>query len=131
MVLGGKNSQTVIQFLFSPSQLILRGKVRQVTRDPGELTLSLVWPRLDPITFKATAEHHINTDQELLIIKPTMSLDLTRAKYGFSGEVSVVVALKERGSRKFACWQQCIPEISILLLHSFHICLFPFLTIFY
>ncbi|KAK3881181.1 hypothetical protein Pcinc_014366 [Petrolisthes cinctipes] len=67
-------------------QLILRGKVRQVTRDPGELTLYLLWPRLDPFTFKATAEHHINTDQQLLIIKPTMSLDLTRAKYGFSGE---------------------------------------------
>ncbi|KAG7155845.1 Apolipophorins-like 6 [Homarus americanus] len=63
--------------------LVLQGKVMQVTSDPGELTLHLVWPHLDPITFKALAEHQDN----FRVIKPTITLDLTRSKYSFTGEM--------------------------------------------
>ncbi|KAK8390621.1 hypothetical protein O3P69_010366 [Scylla paramamosain] len=66
-------------------QLVLRGKVRQITNDPGELSLYLMWPRLDPITFIARAEHQ-NTGH-LLIIKPLISLNLTSAHYSFNGEM--------------------------------------------
>lgn len=67
---------------------MLRGKVRQITADPGELSLYLLWPRLDPITFVARAEHQ-DTGHHL-IIKPLISLNLTRAHYSFAGEVILV-----------------------------------------
>ncbi|MPC92040.1 hypothetical protein E2C01_087111 [Portunus trituberculatus] len=87
--------------------LVLRGKVRQITNDPGELSLYLMWPRLDPITFIAHAEHQ-NTGHHL-IIKPLISLNLTSAHYNFNGEVRTYKSsskedtLKEDYQGYYAC----------------------------
>ncbi|XP_068244762.1 uncharacterized protein [Palaemon carinicauda] len=63
--------------------IVMKATVRQVTVDPGELSLYLLWPGADPISFKAIAEHY----DDFQIIKPTVILDLTRSNYSFSGEM--------------------------------------------
>ena len=84
------------------SHLVLRGKVRQITNDPGELSLYLMWPRLDPITFIAHAEHQ-NTGH-YLIIKPLISLNLTSAHYSFSGEVRTQKSFSSKDCLKDDYW---------------------------
>lgn len=68
-----------------PSHLVVKGIVRQVTYDPGELSLYLLWPGADPISFTAIGEHY----DDFQVIKPTITLDLTRSRYSFAGEVSL------------------------------------------
>ncbi|KAF2366665.1 Lipid transport protein N-terminal [Trinorchestia longiramus] len=58
------------------------GTVRQVTKDPGEVRLSLTWPHLAPVTFLAYASH----EQGLTIIKPSISIEIENTKYGVSAE---------------------------------------------
>ncbi|XP_071518164.1 uncharacterized protein [Panulirus ornatus] len=65
------------------NRLVLKGKVKQVTSKPGELSVYLQWPHLDPITFRAIAEHSDNFQT----IKPTITLDLYRSHYSFAGEM--------------------------------------------
>lgn len=63
--------------------LVVKGIVRQVTYDPGELSLYLLWPGADPISFTAIGEHY----DDFQVIKPTITLDLTRSRYSFAGEM--------------------------------------------
>ncbi|XP_069195444.1 LOW QUALITY PROTEIN: uncharacterized protein [Procambarus clarkii] len=66
--------------------LVVKGRVLQVSSAPGELSLYLLWPRLEPITFKALAEHYHDHDG-FRVIKPTITLDLSRSRYSFAGEL--------------------------------------------
>ena len=65
------------------SKLILNGTLRQVTEEPGELKLYLVWPNTQPITFIARALSARSHN----VISPTITMDLTHSFYSFEGKV--------------------------------------------
>ena len=58
--------------------------MKQVTEKPGRLELYLVWPKISPIKFQASAL----SARGHKTIHPTIILDLTHSYYKFEGKVS-------------------------------------------